>query len=273
VAIDLRKYAPPDDVEWLGEMLEEHRVPQRRVAKAAGLDPSSLSRSLTGTRKLRIPEFAAALAHLESMVPGPVNLVAATAWAARLPRRIIAERSGLPPQRVSNLLMGRGEPATQHEAESLDRALGIVAEHGLNRDARSEQPRDAYAEKQEPYIGVLAAPQPLGGGWFSRPGAVVQYHFRPDPLRFAPGAFAFFIGTEDFAPRYLPGEIVFAHPGRPTVAGHWIFLETSDNRFAIGQIFQQSVEAIDLGLPNGKKLRVPRREIHSTGPIVGTWTD
>lgn len=46
-------------------------------------------------------------------------------------------------------------------------------------------------------------------------GQVVDYQPRPERLRGIKDAYAIFASGTSMAPRYLPGEVLFVHPGKP----------------------------------------------------------
>lgn len=88
------------NIEWIRSGLTRPGKTQRGLATALGLDPSAVSRLLTGNRQLRAAEIPVVAAYLESeaplsgfsgasakdqpdRMPGPVPLSIPPAWAGR----------------------------------------------------------------------------------------------------------------------------------------------------------------------------------------------
>ena len=68
-----RMYVSDSDIAWLNEQMERYKIPQRRLAEALEMDPSTLNRALAGNRKVKRVEFSKALAFIESVIPRHPN--------------------------------------------------------------------------------------------------------------------------------------------------------------------------------------------------------
>ena len=79
-----------NEIAWIRDGLEQPGKTQRGLAQALGLDPSAISRLLTGGRQLRAAEVPVVASYLESDVPDSLSPSASgaarrTAGAGRVP--------------------------------------------------------------------------------------------------------------------------------------------------------------------------------------------
>lgn len=86
------------ELDWIRDGLAKPGKTQRGLAMALGLDPSAVSRLLTGTRQLRAAELPVVAAYLESEAPFPAGFApqpATSSGVAPLPGAPAAPWTGL----------------------------------------------------------------------------------------------------------------------------------------------------------------------------------
>ncbi|MBO6782586.1 MAG: helix-turn-helix transcriptional regulator [Alphaproteobacteria bacterium] len=90
--------APADsEIAWIRDGLARPGKTQRGLAQALGLDPSAISRLLTGSRQLRAAEVPVVAAYLENEVPAglsPVRTEAGARPGPTSPRPFVAWTGG-----------------------------------------------------------------------------------------------------------------------------------------------------------------------------------
>lgn len=254
------------ELAWLSQQIALARVTQRAVADAARLDPSSLSRSLEGRRKMRVTEFVAAVDYLER-VAAPQDGIARAIWDRRVPIATLARSSGLPESRIGSIVGGSGDAPTAEEAFRLRQALGLARD-----EPGAPRPDAAPAE---PTIPILAASAMESNGWYGALEEAAEHRACPAPLRGVAGAFGMVIGDDRWlAPRWTRGEVVFINPARPAVLGRWIMCIARDDRFFIGRTRLIEADGLIADLPGrSSTISVARDAIRTVGQVVGSWME
>ena len=282
-----RMYVSDSDIAWLNEQMERYKIPQRRLAEALEMDPSTLNRALAGNRKVKRVEFSKALAFIESVIPRHPNRLIEAVWEARLSSAEIAGRTGLQPERVFNILSGVGEAPSDRELDLIARRIGVsleqlfadddsVSVQALVRRGRPDLFKDDTRRDTEvtgtTLMDIYAAPRPLGGPIFSARGELVERRTRPVPLD-TRSSYGLFVSENMLHPRYLAGEILWVHPGKPFVAGRWVVVDLENGNLAIGELRASNAEFIELMAAGATEpTRLSRAEVLAISPIAGTWS-
>jgi hypothetical protein len=276
------KYAGEREVAWLGEQLAHHRLPQSSVARAIGVDPSSLSRGLRGSRSMRRDEFLAVVGVLEGLLDLADNPFARAAWDARLPASEISALSGIGVPRVIAILRGRGDPPTAEEAERLAAAFDDAGEgasfppvlpqgNGGNPPVRGQLRDPSVLDGRIP---ILPAAVALGDGYLKVRRIVAEIRDVPPPLAGVPDAFGIFVGEDGLAPRWYGGEVLFLHPGKPLLEGRWAMCDIADGRSVIGMATKVDRDEVRLAPPGAADaLTLPAGEVRRISVVVGAWSE
>lgn len=268
------RYVGDDQLFWLRSELMRLRLPQRQVAKVMEIDPASLNRSLKGRRRLSIEEFEKAAAYVEANVDGFASRLGRLLHAKGMRFDKIAEATGIDRDRLAQLVSRPDARPTLAEARAFENHLGLPLAALLPEESRTlpvDRRTPLHADDDE-RIAVYAALQHLGDGWFSPLSHIVEHRPRPAQLRGVTSAFAVYVGEPFLAPRYEPGEVLFAHGGRPVTIGKWAIVENGDGQVALGRVL--SISASELQLRSNEDLPavvIGRRSVRRSATVVGTW--
>lgn len=173
------------DTDWIKRALAVPGKSQRGLATALGIDPSGVSRLLTGARELKASELNALVGYL-GVTP---------------PSQVIGPSGLNEPPTFGNTTLSGGE---------LDRSAGTLL------------PAVATLDKDVEVRGVAVGGE---DACFSFNGEVVDYARRPPGLVGSKNAFALYVVGDSMSPRYDEGDMVFVHPGRPPRPGCDVIVE------------------------------------------------
>lgn len=131
-----------------------------------------------------------------------------------------------------------------------------------------------------PQIGASDLPvlgTAVGGqdGFFDLNGQVKDYIERPQQLFGIADAYAIYIEENSMEPRYMPGEVVYVHPGRPLTMGCFVVVqlrpehEDEPPRAFIKQLLRRTPEKIVLGQFNPvREIEFDARDVVSIHRVV-----
>lgn len=111
------------------------------------------------------------------------------------------------------LLEGGAEP------KELTNALAI------SENASEPVERQIYASAPLLPVYGLATGGPTGHADFN--GEVVDRIARPPMLASVNTAYAVYVSGDSMEPRYMPGETVYVHPGKPVRKGHFVVVQVA----------------------------------------------
>ncbi|MEM7173507.1 MAG: S24 family peptidase, partial [Pseudomonadota bacterium] len=171
--------------------------------QALGIDPSAVSRILSGDRGLKLSEVQRAAAYLgvePEPTPGEI-----------LPRGFAeAAAFGLPTYQAGGPGQGLTLDVTPGKRRNAARA-GVVP-----------LPPRAGMERDLEVRGTAVGGEDAA---FEFNGETVEYVCRPPGLTGNRKAFALYVVGESMSPRFEEGELVFVHPGRPAKPGNDVVVE------------------------------------------------
>lgn len=238
---------------WVADLLALHRIPQKDLAAALGLDPSAVTRLLRGHRKLKESEEPLVHAFFSrygapGRMPPPLLLRALSLRGVELAE--VARRSGVPESRLLEIKVGHGEVPSDHEKAHIASAFGqrpetLFAESGApdnNREVLREGWRNAAspagmrptATAVGDDIPVYRALPVLGGGTYSPQFLLAERMEAPASLRGVQGAFGVYVADRSCSPLLLPGDIYFVNPGRPPLVGERVLVRLGDTVALVG---------------------------------------
>jgi len=166
---------------------------------------------------------------------------------------------------------------SRHEAEPRIELAETIAEYfGVTRDYvigdendTKPLPRQVSGQK----IPVFGAAQ--GGKGFDVTDVASPVDMLPTPhyVANASDAYGVFVVGESMEPRFLEGEIVIVHPGKPARRGDWVVvqLQAGEERHAIVKRYKSmSNDHIILEQLNpAREIRHPREDVIALHKIVG----
>jgi len=177
----------------------------------------------------------------------------------------------------------RGVPARLPEEprERLAQFLGIpvatLKEAGLQEAGIKGPIRRLSPSNPLDRIPVLGIAEGGEEGWSLWNGNVVDYAVRPPSLAGAPNGYATYVVGSSMEPRYLPGEIIYVHPGKPVQPGNFVVVQVKPRsedeppRALIKRLTRRSANAITLEQYNPEKtFNVQLKDVVSIHKIVGS---
>jgi len=125
-----------------------------------------------------------------------------------------------------------------------------------------------FSESRDlPVIGKAAG----GDGALVIDAAPIDWTFRPADLRGVQDAFAVYVTGDSMVPKYLDGDLLYVHPGRPIRKGRHILLETSDHHGLVKRFEGWEEDHIVLTQYNpALTFRIQRSKILRTMLIIGS---
>lgn len=83
-------------------------------------------------------------------------------------------------------------------------------------------------------------------------------------------AFSLYMQGESMAPRYLPGELVYLHPGRPPEAGKDCLVEKNSGEIVVGRFVAQGKKTCQVSLLNPDEVvDIPLADLQAIYPVIG----
>lgn len=189
----------------------------------------------------------------------------------------LAKKASVSYQAIQQIEAGGG---TKHVV-SIAKALGVNAqwledETGpmlLDAPKRSPEAQEGTADR----LRILGMGECGDDGWSLWNGETVGTAARPPNLMGAVKAFAVYVIGDSMYPRYIPGELVYVHPGRPVVGGSFVLVQkrpTEDGevpRAVIKQFIKEAGSKTILRQFNPEKtFEVKTSEIQTMDRIVGS---
>ncbi len=123
-----------------------------------------------------------------------------------------------------------------------------------------------------PVLGTAVGGQ---DGFFDLNGQVKDYIERPQQLFGIAEAYAIYIEEESMVPRYMPGEVVYVHPGRPLTMGCFVVIQLRPDKEGdppkalIKQLIRRTSAKITLSQLNpGRELEFNTRDVVSMHRVV-----
>ncbi|MGE3338764.1 MAG: helix-turn-helix transcriptional regulator [Alphaproteobacteria bacterium] len=173
------------DLDWIRDGLTRPGKTQRGLAAALGIDPSAVSRLLTGRRRLRADEIVAVADYLGVRPP--------------------LEAFAGPPRPRGRAGGGAGGGAAESDAAPLRYSPAVAG-----------GPRDL------PVLGVAVAGS---DGLFVMNGEPQAHIERPSVLAGVARAYAVYIADSSMEPRYFPGETAYVNPALPPRNGDFVIVQ------------------------------------------------
>lgn len=142
----------------------------------------------------------------------------------------VSERIGKNHAYIKQYLGGKPE----HLPEDVREVLGPLLNLDPNQ-LRTDRPGQV-AIKQNPYvklppidprdkIPVMGIGEGGQRGWSIWNGEIVDYIQRPASLQNCPNGYAVYVVGSSMEPRYIAGETIYVHPGRPVTAGNFVLVQ------------------------------------------------
>jgi phage repressor protein C with HTH and peptisase S24 domain len=187
-------------------------------------------------------------------------------------QRGLASALGVDPSAVNRLLKG----TRQLKAAEIEKAqvyFGLADE----QPAFSKRPLPDPTRYDLPPLKVLGMAEGGPEGWFLFNGDVIDTIPRPANLAGAKDAYAVYISGTSMEPRYMPGELVHIHPGRPITIGAYVLIQkrsktTGEPPLAvIKRLVRRSGSKITFSQHNPEKtFEIKADEILSMHRVVGS---
>jgi phage repressor protein C with HTH and peptisase S24 domain len=113
-------------------------------------------------------------------------------------------------------------------------------------------------------------------GRFDMNGQVVDWVARPERLRGIPGAYAVYVAGTSMEPRYMAGEVLYVHPGKPVTPGCFVVVQLQpEHEGDLPQAFVKQLVKMDSDRvvlrefsPEPRKFEVARDAVLSLHRIV-----
>ena len=167
----------------------------------------------------------------------------------------------------------QGKPAENLTAEGRDLEL-IQGSTSASRSAilLARQKAPTMGPNNLPVLGTAVGGQ---DGFFDLNGEAKDYIERPQQLFGITEAYAIYIEEESMVPRYLPGEVVYVHPGRPLTMGCFVVVQLRPDKLGdppkavIKQLLKRTPSKIVLGQLNPQReLKFETRDVISIHRVV-----
>lgn len=186
-------------------------------------------------------------------------------------QRGLAERLGIDPAAVTRILNG-GRQIKASEVGPIAAYLEVGAPAGFQEPApRFQAPG---GPDRMPVLGMAEGGEE---GWNLWNGDVVDYVPRPPFLVGVPNAYAVYVTGESMAPRYLPGELLYVHPGRPPAPGDFVLVQAHPKhdgdppRAVVKRLVRRTAQKLVLEQYNpAKPFEIATREVKSIHKILGS---
>ena len=188
-------------------------------------------------------------------------------------------------QVVQHLIAGRN--TSSKHLPAIARALGVSLDwlaggegDGARNDVQLRAEPGRFALKGAPaadHLRVLGMAECGPDGWSMWNGDVIDTIPRPSNLLGAPSAYAVYIVGESMSPRYLPGELVYIHPGKPVTIDAFVLVQIRPEhdgdapKAVVKRLIKRSATKIVLEQYNPpKKFEIKAGDIVSIHRVVGS---
>ena len=181
--------------------------------------------------------------------------------------------------------------ATQAEMSLTQLAEKVeVKPHTIRRYTRQEaQPRIELAEKIAEVLGVHVN-DVLGGEVIAQQTAVqaglgfditdvtsqIEMVNIPDYLENAPSPYAVYVTGDSMEPRFIAGELLYVHPGKPIRKNDYVVVQLhaqNANHAIVKRMVKQSNDGLIVEqLSDGQTREIPAKDVISVHRVVGQRT-
>ncbi|MEN2980890.1 S24 family peptidase [Tistrella bauzanensis] len=209
---------------------------------------------------------------------------------AGLSDRAASLKAGLGTDAIRNIRRGKapGYDRLQRLAKGLDVTTDwLIGDTSTSlpstaATARMELPISGTTQFQAAPTGardlpVLGAAMCGDDGAFDFNGQVIEYIRRPQNLDGVTGAYALYVTGESMAPRYMVGEIVHVHPGKPISPGCYVVAQIRNGdphtqmRGMIKQYIKRDNDIVSLNQINPQRMiNISSSDVIALHRIVGS---
>jgi len=184
-----------------------------------------------------------------------------------LTQKGLAAAVGMNPATVNRMLYGRRHIRAE-EVPLIENYLG--AKYG----APVEKDEDGAAMQDGGFAAPVAplAPQSLIPVYHGSTGEgdIVDWVERHPMQKSCKDAYAFYVVSGAYEPRYYSGELVYIHPGKPPAMAQDCLVRRAEGAESLYRYMGQSAQEVMLSdLQNGDAVTVPRTEIRALSAVVG----
>lgn len=184
-----------------------------------------------------------------------------------LTQKGLAEAVGMNPATVNRMLYGRRHIRAE-EVPLIENYLG--AKYGA-----PEESEETAAQTRAGGFAASVAPMspqnliPVYHGATGEGGAVDWVERHP-MQKSCKDAYAFYVVSGSYEPRYYSGELVYIHPGKPPAMAQDCLVRRADGTESLYRYMGQSAQEVMLSdLQNGAAVTVPRAELRALSAVVG----
>lgn len=183
--------------------------------------------------------------------------------------RSLHEMAGILGVSVDWLLTGREGGGMAH--------MGTVQALTVSEGGAAALQADALPTRQA--LPVFRLPSTRHPGMYQRSESVIDFVPRPPSLDAIQGAYAVPVQDRVMAPRYVPGDVLMVHSGKPIVEGDACVFTLLPQYAQEGNCIIARVQMIDdrciqvtlPGLENAKPFDLYRSRLSDTGKIIGLY--
>lgn len=177
-----------------------------------------------------------------------------------LTQKGLAEAVGMNPATVNRMLYGRRHIRAE-EVPLIENYLG--ATYGLKAEEKESRANAALSVPQQNLIPVYQGTAGAGGD-------IVDWVERHPMQKSCKDAYAFYVASGAYEPRYYSGELVYIHPGKPPAMAQDCLVRRTDGVESLYRYMGQSAQEVTLAdLQNGKPVTLPRKDVRALAAVVG----
>tara|TARA_R110002124_G_scaffold193265_2_gene360542 strand:- start:335 stop:943 length:609 start_codon:yes stop_codon:yes gene_type:complete len=184
-----------------------------------------------------------------------------------LTQKGLAEAVGMNPATVNRMLYGRRHIRAE-EVPLIENYLGAKYGMPAEHDGDVAQIQDSgFAAQSAPTVPQNLIPVYHGA---TGEGDIVDWVERHPMQKSCKDAYAFYVVSGAYEPRYYSGELVYIHPGKPPAMAQDCLVRRADGTESLYRYMGQSVQEVMLSnLQNGAAVTFPHTEIRALSAVVG----
>ena len=179
-----------------------------------------------------------------------------------LTQKGLAEAVGMNPATVNRMLYGRRHIRAE-EVPLIENYLG--AAYGVKTEREESGGSVAATAPQQPQQNLIPVYHGATGD-----GEIVDWVERHPMQKSCKDAYALYVASAAYEPRYYSGELVYIHPGKPPAMAQDCLVGHADGTDALYRYMGQSAQEVTLSnLQTGKTAVFPHTDIRVLSAVVG----
>jgi len=200
------------------------------------------------------------------------NRIKILATQAEMSLTQLAEKVEVKPHTIRRYTRQEAQPRIEL-AEKIAEVLGVHVNDVLGGEVIAQQTAVQAGHQQMPAYGAVQAGLGFDITDVTSPIEMVNI---PDYLENAPSPYAVYVTGDSMEPRFIAGELLYVHPGKPIRKNDYVVVQLhaqNANHAIVKRMVKQSNDGLIVEqLSDGQTREIPAKDVISVHRVVGQRT-